>query len=103
MAAAARAWMYEKPRDWDRFLPGVNGFLDQAEAYARISRGVEDIICPCVDCGNEKLLPKRDNVFVHLITRGFIDGYTCWSKHGEEGLNEVEAGCCWYFLASLLG
>jgi hypothetical protein len=19
--------------------------------------------------------------------------YTCWNKHGEEGLNELEAGC----------
>jgi hypothetical protein len=28
-----------------------------------------------------------------LVTRGFAKNYTCWNKHGEEGLNELEAGC----------
>jgi hypothetical protein len=23
----------------------------------------------------------------------FQKNYTCWNKHGEEGLNELEAGC----------
>jgi hypothetical protein len=27
-----------------------------------------------------------------LVTRGFTKNYTCWNKHGEEGLNELEAG-----------
>jgi hypothetical protein len=27
-----------------------------------------------------------------LFTRGFTKNYTCWNKHGEEGLNELEAG-----------
>jgi hypothetical protein len=26
-------------------------------------------------------------------TWGFTKNYTCWNKHGEEGLNELEAGC----------
>jgi hypothetical protein len=26
-----------------------------------------------------------------LVTRGFTKTYTCWNKHGEEGLNELEA------------
>jgi hypothetical protein len=25
-----------------------------------------------------------------LIKHGFIEGYQCWNKHGEEGLNEAE-------------
>jgi hypothetical protein len=33
------------------------------------------------------------NHFHHLVTRGFTKMYTCWNKHGEEGLNEREAGC----------
>jgi hypothetical protein len=33
------------------------------------------------------------NHFYHLVTHGFIKNYTCWNKHGEEGLNELEAGC----------
>jgi hypothetical protein len=28
-----------------------------------------------------------------LVTRGFTKNYTCWNKHGEEGLNELEADC----------
>jgi hypothetical protein len=51
------------------------------------------MICSCIDCRNQKKLMTRDNLFVHLITRGFINDYTCWNKHGEEGLNEVEARC----------
>jgi hypothetical protein len=32
-------------------------------------------------------------IFHHLVTRGFTKNYTCWNKHGEEGLNELEASC----------
>jgi hypothetical protein len=40
MASAARAWMYRQPQeDWENFLSGVNGFLNQAEADMR-NRGV---------------------------------------------------------------
>ena len=93
MAAAARAWMYSsKSRDWASFLMGVNGFLNQAEADMR-NRGVQAMLCPCKDCLNEKKFGQRDNIFHHLITRGFKENYTCWNKHGEEGLNEVETGC----------
>jgi hypothetical protein len=28
-----------------------------------------------------------------LVTHGFTKKYTCWNKHGEECLNELEAGC----------
>jgi queuine/archaeosine tRNA-ribosyltransferase len=36
MAFAARAWMYKQPQeDWENFLSGVNGFLNQAEADMR--------------------------------------------------------------------
>jgi hypothetical protein len=33
------------------------------------------------------------NHFHHLVTCGFTKNYTCWNKHGEKGLNELEA-CC---------
>jgi hypothetical protein len=36
MAFAACAWMYRQPqKDWENFLSGVNGFLNQAEADMR--------------------------------------------------------------------
>jgi hypothetical protein len=32
-------------------------------------------------------------IFHNLVTHGFTKNYTCWNKHGEDGLNELEAGC----------
>ena len=90
--AADQTWMYRQPQVWEMFLSGVNGFLAQAEADMR-NRGVPTMHCPCVDCLNQKKFGQRDNIFHHLITRGFTKNYTCWNKHGEEGLNEGEEGC----------
>jgi hypothetical protein len=93
MASAARAWMYIQPQeDWENFLSGVNGFLNQAEADMR-NRGVQAMLCLCIDCLNQKKFAKREIIFHHLVTCGFTRHYTCWNKHGEEGLNELEAGC----------
>jgi hypothetical protein len=36
MASAAQAWMYKQPEeDWENFLSGVNGFLNQVKADMR--------------------------------------------------------------------
>ena len=35
------------------------------------------ILCPCTDCANA-------DVQMHLVSRGFMDGYTRWTRHGEE-------------------
>jgi hypothetical protein len=51
------------------------------------------MLCPCIDCLNQKKFAQREIIFHHLVTRGFTKHYTCWNKHGEEGLSEVEAGC----------
>jgi hypothetical protein len=93
MASAAWAWMYRQPQeDWENFLSGVNGFLNQAEMDMR-NRGVQAMLCPCIDCVNQKKFAQREIIFHHLVTHGFTKNYTCWNKHGEEGLNELEAGC----------
>jgi hypothetical protein len=39
--------------DWENFLSGVNGFLNQAELDMR-NRGVPAMLCPCIDCLNQK-------------------------------------------------
>jgi hypothetical protein len=44
-------------------------------------------------CLNQKNFAQPEIIFHHLVTRGFTKNYTCWNKHGEEGLNELEAGC----------
>jgi hypothetical protein len=78
--------------DWANFLSGINGFLNQVEADMR-NRGVQAMLCPCIDCLNQKKFAQREITFHHLVTGGFTKHYTCWNKHGEEGLNEIEAGC----------
>jgi hypothetical protein len=43
------------------------------------------------------VLPKEihttGNHFSSFEHTWFQKNYTCWNKHGEEGLNELEAGC----------
>jgi hypothetical protein len=70
MASAARAWMYKQPQeDWENFLSGVNGFLNQAEADMR-DRSVQAMLCPCIDCLNQKKFAQRKIIFHHLANRG---------------------------------
>jgi hypothetical protein len=57
------------------------------------NHGVQAMLCPCIDCHNQKKFAQREIIFHHLVTRGFTKNYTWWNKHGEKGLNELEA-CC---------
>jgi hypothetical protein len=84
--------MYKQlQEDWENFLSGVNSFLNQADADMR-NRGVQAMLCLCIDCLNQKKFAQHEIIFHHLVTRGFTKNYTRWNKHGEEGLNELEAG-----------
>jgi hypothetical protein len=89
MVSTAQDWMYrQRQEDWENFLSGVNGFLNQADADMR-NRGVQAMLCPYIHCLNQKKFAQREIIFHHLVTRGFTKNYTCWNKHGEEGLNEL--------------
>jgi hypothetical protein len=39
--------------------------------------------CPCLDCCNEKKTRDIEEIHEHLLVRGFMSGYTCWTEHGE--------------------
>ena len=41
------------------------------------------ILCPCTDFANIESHEVVD-VQMHLVSRGFMDGYTRWTRHGEE-------------------
>lgn len=41
------------------------------------------ILCPCTDCANTESHEVAD-VQLHLVSRGVMDGYTRWTRHGEE-------------------
>jgi hypothetical protein len=93
MVSIARAWMYRQPQeDWKNFLRRVNGFLNQEELDMR-NRGVQAMLCLCIDCLNQKKFAQWEIIFDQLVTCSFTKNYTCWNKHGEEGLNELEVGC----------
>jgi hypothetical protein len=84
MTSAARAWMYRQPQeDLKNFLSGVNGFLNQAEVDMRNSV-VQVMLCPCIECLNQKKFAQREIILHHLVTHGFTKNYTCWNKQGEE-------------------
>jgi hypothetical protein len=72
MASAARAWMYTHPQeDWDNLLSRVNGFLNQAEADMR-NRGVQAMLCPCIDCLNQKKFAHVKSFFIiwsHVVSQ----------------------------------
>jgi hypothetical protein len=49
-----------------------------------------NLCCPYKHCKNEKKYHIDDVFRTHLIKHGLMEDYLCWSKHGEEGLNEAE-------------
>jgi hypothetical protein len=74
--------MYRQPQeDWENFLNGVNGFLNQAEADMR-NCGVQAILCPCIDCLNQKNSHNGKSFF-------FIWSHVVSQKITRVGINMV--------------
>ncbi|GJN23926.1 hypothetical protein PR202_gb11620 [Eleusine coracana subsp. coracana] len=58
---------------------GLSKFIELAlDTSAEQNR----ILCPCKTCGNNYWL-EADDVRDHLISQGFMKGYTSWIHHGE--------------------
>jgi hypothetical protein len=56
--------------DWENFLSGVNGFLNQAEADM-INCGVQAMLCPCIDCLNQNKFAQWEIIFIiwsHMVS-----------------------------------
>ena len=77
--------MYAKnlKRHSTEYRKGVINFMNAAEED-RIRRNSDYMCCPCADCKNENMFDSGEDVHGHLIQRGFMEGYTCWVKHGEQ-------------------
>jgi len=78
------SWMYrDSPQGLRRmdYCNGVQGFINFTTS---IPRNFTDggIKCPCRKCKNLKFL-HQDVVTMHLLTKGFMEDYLCWSAHGE--------------------
>ena len=77
-----RQWMYSDRRELE-FITGMHNFLHVAEANRR-SNGF--ICCPCRACKNTIDYSTSKTLHVHLLEKGFMPGYNCWTKHGERGV-----------------
>jgi hypothetical protein len=42
--------------------------------------------CPCVDYENKKKYSSWKILHSHLLRKGFMPSYNCWTKHGERGV-----------------
>ena len=67
---------------YPRIFKGCATFLAFAETN-RASSGARYILCPCKDCKNVCKFNNTSVIEGHLIRRGFMHKYTCWSQHGE--------------------
>jgi hypothetical protein len=78
-------------RRTSEFIEGLRNFGDVAQA--NIQNGF--MCCPCLDCGNKKEYSSWKILHSHLLWKGFMPSYNCWTKHGERGVimedNEEEA------------
>ena len=72
-----------KNRTTTEFISGVTEFMNLAESTKRGIGDADYILYPCTDCANTESREVAD-VQWHLVSRGFMDGYTRWTRHDEE-------------------
>uniref|UniRef100_A0A0A9HG26 Transposase-associated domain-containing protein n=1 Tax=Arundo donax TaxID=35708 RepID=A0A0A9HG26_ARUDO len=73
-----KGWM-RAPRSTNEYNEGVKRFIEFAfSKSAKYNR----ILCPCKTCQNAYWLVKEE-VRGHLVSSGFMPGYTSWIHHGE--------------------
>nr|ABB47286.2 transposon protein, putative, CACTA, En/Spm sub-class [Oryza sativa Japonica Group] len=87
----SREWMYHWPRFLSPYRNEVSKFIVIAKAHAE-KNNMRKIICECADCKNEIAWDFNDafKVKEHLVTRGFMDEYKIWTRHGEEQVDGPE-------------
>ena len=75
-----RQWMYVDRR-LNEFTAGLKDFIRVAEENQRADGFM---CCPCVDCRNLKQYSSWQVLHSHLLRKGFMPSYNCWTKHGEK-------------------
>ena len=80
-------WM--KNRKTVDFISGVTEFMNLAESTKRRIGDAYYILCPCTDCANTESHEVAD-VQLHLVSRGFMDGYTRGTRDGEGGVMDED-------------
>ena len=71
----------------DRRLPEFTSGLKEFIRVAQENPQADGFMCcPCVDCRNLKQYRKWQVLHSHLLWKGFMSSYNCWTKHGERGV-----------------
>ena len=78
---ARMRWMYGERRS-SEFIAGLHKFLDVAEA----NKVNNFMPCPCDKCRNVREYSDPRTIQDHMIWKGFMPSYNCWTKHGERGV-----------------
>jgi hypothetical protein len=76
-----RSWMYGD-RATVSFVDALKAFLDVSQ-YDMIRKRNKKMCCPCRECGNTQMFSSKGTLQLHLLTKGFMEGYTRWTCHGE--------------------
>src|SRR3954466_7282726 len=82
---ARMRWMYSDRRG-SEFIRNLHTFLNVANA----NKLDNFMPCPCIDCRNVAEYSSSKTLQGHLLRRGFIPGYYCWSKHEERGVRQED-------------
>ncbi|KAJ0967914.1 hypothetical protein J5N97_024831 [Dioscorea zingiberensis] len=83
-----KSWINLPLRANAKYVHGVLNFLDFA--FANRQRDGK-IACPCVNCVNICWFSRND-VFDHLIVKGFLNTYVTWTCHGEVSNSSSSVG-----------
>jgi hypothetical protein len=78
---ADRSWM-RRERYRASYIEGVDIFMKTAKKNV-VAKKTNEIRCPCKHCKKKKFWNDPSVIEQHLVTDGFVEGYTNWSYHGE--------------------
>ena len=86
-----RSWMYGKTvkRHSKEYRNDVLNSINAVEED-RKRRNNDYMCCPCVDCKNENMFDSRVDIHGHMIQRGFMEGYACWVKRGDQEVTSAD-------------
>ena len=74
-------------------ISGMTEFINLAESTKKRIDDADYILCPCADCANTESRVVAD-VQWHLVSRGFMDRYTRWTRHGEYEVMDEDTQRC---------
>ncbi|KAJ8767880.1 hypothetical protein K2173_020820 [Erythroxylum novogranatense] len=85
MSVSDRSWMYRRLTTDGfinpKFVEGFDVFIHYASSQPAYMDGSK-IRCPCKKCKHKCLL-FIDEVYLHLLRKGFVPNYFQWTRYGE--------------------